>query len=585
MWQISARLVGPSGARFFTSTCCRSSVVEHSIGNGEVDSSILSGSTSYLIETSRASCICRDLSCFCATKRVHKFREVMAAKVRYLIERDGRYHARIVVAKRLRPILKKVELSVALGADRREALRKLPRAVAQFQEQIAEAERRLSESEHATATPIAFDAVRAARALYDNSVAFDSELRDATSLYARFGHPDEAYIEDLKSIAAGRLRDDEMPRIFLTNIRQHVPAGLDPAAWRRATRILAQAELAAMEVSALRNDGEPDPPTPEFLNAVAPREARSGVSIREIFDGYRIELQRSGRGRDAEGRWAPIVDHLVNYVGHDAAGRITRRDAVKWTDNLLETLSPKTVRDSYLATARAAFAWAVDKLDLAQNPFSGVRVRLTKRVRSREKGFRLDEAQAILKAARNYAGSAKELPATTAAKRWVPLLGAYTGARVGELCQLRAEDVRQEDGIHYIRITPEAGTVKSGLFRDVPLHDHVLDEGFLDFVKVIGSGPLFYRLGTRRGKISPAEVVAGRLGKWVRTLGVIPEEVQPSHAWRHRMKTVGRELGVDPRVLDAIQGHASRTAGDEYGDVTLKAKEALIKRLPRYEIR
>jgi hypothetical protein len=28
--------------------CCRSSVVEHSIGNGEVDSSILSGSTSYL---------------------------------------------------------------------------------------------------------------------------------------------------------------------------------------------------------------------------------------------------------------------------------------------------------------------------------------------------------------------------------------------------------------------------------------------------------------------------------------------------------------------------------------------------------
>ena len=33
--------------RFFRAcSCCRSSVVEHSIGNGEVDSSILSGSTS-----------------------------------------------------------------------------------------------------------------------------------------------------------------------------------------------------------------------------------------------------------------------------------------------------------------------------------------------------------------------------------------------------------------------------------------------------------------------------------------------------------------------------------------------------------
>lgn len=35
----------PQAPDSFTSTCCRSSVVEHSIGNGEVDSSILSGST------------------------------------------------------------------------------------------------------------------------------------------------------------------------------------------------------------------------------------------------------------------------------------------------------------------------------------------------------------------------------------------------------------------------------------------------------------------------------------------------------------------------------------------------------------
>lgn len=127
----------------------------------------------------------------------------------------------------------------------------------------------------------------------------------------------------------------------------------------------------------------------------------------------------------------------------------------------------------------------------------------------------------------------------TAAKQWVPLLGAYSGARVGELCQLRAEDVRQEDGIHYIRITPAAGTVKSGLFRDVPLHDHIVEEGFLEFVKNSGTGPLFYRAGPRRGKTSAAETVSGRLGKWVRSLGVIPEEIQPSHAWRHRLKTWG----------------------------------------------
>jgi hypothetical protein len=44
------RLVGPFWPSLVSGARCRSSVVEHSIGNGEVDSSILSGSTIHLIE-------------------------------------------------------------------------------------------------------------------------------------------------------------------------------------------------------------------------------------------------------------------------------------------------------------------------------------------------------------------------------------------------------------------------------------------------------------------------------------------------------------------------------------------------------
>lgn len=47
-------------------------------------------------------------------------------------------------------------------------------------------------------------------------------------------------------------------------------------------------------------------------------------------------------------------------------------------------------------------------------------------------------------------------------------------------------------------------------------------------------------------------------------------------------KTVAREIGASDRVTDAIQGHAARTAGDSYGDVTLKAKQAAIERMPSY---
>jgi hypothetical protein len=42
---------GPFGPILVSGACCRSSVVEHSIGNGEVDSSILSGSTSLSLAT------------------------------------------------------------------------------------------------------------------------------------------------------------------------------------------------------------------------------------------------------------------------------------------------------------------------------------------------------------------------------------------------------------------------------------------------------------------------------------------------------------------------------------------------------
>ena len=36
--------------------------------------------------------------------------------------------------------------------------------------------------------------------------------------------------------------------------------------------------------------------------------------------------------------------------------------------------------------------------------------------------------------------------------------------------------------------------------------------------------------------------------------------------------------------LDAIQGHAARTAGDSYGDVTVKAMAMAMERVPRVEV-
>jgi hypothetical protein len=42
--------------------------------------------------------------------------------------------------------------------------------------------------------------------------------------------------------------------------------------------------------------------------------------------------------------------------------------------------------------------------------------------------------------------------------------------------------------------------------------------------------------------------------------------------------------GIPTHILDAIQGHAPRTAAEGYGDVTVKAMAQAMERLPRVEV-
>lgn len=518
----------------------------------------------------------------------------MAGKVRYLIERGGRFHARIVVPAKLRKIMGKVELSAPLGADRREALRRLPAVVAEFQDRIAAAGRRLRNEtgeQSQSARPRRLEASEMARIHYLESVAFDTELRNTDPRYAAFGYIDDDRVSELRAVAAGLAEDSACNRALyftLKKFRDRGNSGYEEGTpeWRAWTRQLAQAELASLNVTAYRNEGYEDPPTPIAYETQETTDTRpsSDPRIRDVFAGYRAELQTAGKGRDADRRWQPIIEGLIKHLNHDRANRVTRRDIVRWKEKLLESFAAKTVRDFYLSTTRSAFNWALDNDLIASNPFVGIRVRVPVVIVSRERGFNDEEALKVLLAARDYhAPSPREQPRMIAAKRWTPFLAAYSGARIAELTQLRKEDIREQGGVNFIRITPDAGTVKTRQYRDVPLHDHLRELGFLDFVRASDVGPLFYRAGTGEDRVRSSRVVADRLAKWIRSLNIVDPIVQPNHGWRHRFKTQGRELGLDPRVVDAIQGHAARTAGESYGDVTLKAKTAAIGKFPSYE--
>lgn len=351
-------------------------------------------------------------------------------------------------------------------------------------------------------------------------------------------------------------------------IRQRI--NLDAGDRRRFLRLVGMASLDAGWQLRRNAEGDysPDPqaqrfPAIETVAAVRPKQTITG-----LFELWWTEARATGRSQNTHDVYKGAIDRLVKHLGHDDARRVTEKDMLAFKDARLKVVSVKTLKDGDLPGIKSVFGWAVDNRKLTVNPANVIKVKTEKKIRTRPKGFTDEEASAIFKACITYKQKPKEDPRTAAAKRWAPLIAAYTGSRISEVLQLRKEDVRRESGYHVFDLNPLAGSIKSGTFRLVPVHSHLIELGFLDFVAASSDGPLF------------AKGSYERVVEFVRTI-VTDERVQPNHAWRHRLKSIGRDLGLNERVVDAIQGHAPRTAGEDYGDVSVLAMARIIDAIPR----
>jgi integrase len=288
-------------------------------------------------------------------------------------------------------------------------------------------------------------------------------------------------------------------------------------------------------------------------------------------------------------RWRVVFLRLQSDFPNTNAAALLPEQMQQWANGLIDAdRTAGTVADVWVRAARTVFAWAVDEKLISRNPFTGWRVKVPKKIRTREtKAFTSDEIDAVLSAA-----LAVELHSKgDAAKRWCPWLAAYSGARMGELTQLRGADIVERDGIPAIKISPEAGSTKTGTARLVPLHEHLIEQGFLAFVKTSGKGPLFYN--EPKEPAAPNDPTNPRkpryvkarehVAAWVRDIGVNDPELSPNHAWRHTFKAMGFRCGISEKVLDAIVGHAPASVGRSYGEPTLADKAQELRKFPRYK--
>ncbi|MGX5913448.1 DUF6538 domain-containing protein [Aliidiomarina sp. Khilg15.8] len=351
-------------------------------------------------------------------------------------------------------------------------------------------------------------------------------------------------------------------------------------------------------------------------------DASAAVTMEQLFESYCESHKRYNAGRDKSTQ-KTIKDYslTVRRFGEFVAGKpvsdITKADILDFTDLLLSLpsraksdvrhltlakqaevanaqglalIAPSTVRKQIMGLS-SVLEYACERGLCEVNPVRGATKRLKKSVESRsggEKQYSARDIQAIFESSLFTGNYRTATGVYGEAVYWLPLLAYYTGARAEELSQLYVADVKQTDGIYYIDINDNAAdkSVKNrGSVRIVPIHSHLIELGFIDYVKTLNAEQrVFPKLSQGSGSAYSSRV-SKWLGTYFREECGTNRDIKPIHGFRHTFKTMARGSGVAKDVVDTLQGHSSGDVAESYGEYPLAALQEAIEKIPRVSLK
>ncbi|MFK7842384.1 MAG: DUF6538 domain-containing protein [Sphingorhabdus sp.] len=178
------------------------------------------------------------------------------------------------------------------------------------------------------------------------------------------------------------------------------------------------------------------------------------------------------------------------------------------------------------------------------------------------------------------------------AKYWIPILGYYTGARLGELVQLHINDIKLHGDVPQLDINENFGSgdkkhVKTGAgVRQIPLHPDILKLGFVEFVDK-------RRKWEHKSKRLFSDVKFGVDGQasteFSKRFATMMDKVDLTdptltfHSFRHGAEDAFRNASQPQYVIDAIMGHSDGKVSSDYGvgpDLVLRMKAISAMKLP-----
>ncbi len=156
-------------------------------------------------------------------------------------------------------------------------------------------------------------------------------------------------------------------------------------------------------------------------------------------------------------------------------------------------------------------------------------------------------------------------------KYWVPLIGLFTGMRLGEIVQLQCADVKQEDGVWFFDISKTEGEAKqlktASSQRVVPLHPTLVALGFLDMVMEATKAHPKERLFA---DIEPgadgyfSHNFSKYFSRYSKAIGIKTPKTA-FHSLRHNFKDALVKANVSDSHIKALLGHADDSVTASYG--------------------
>lgn len=398
---------------------------------------------------------------------------------------------------------------------------------------------------------------------------------------------------------------------------------VDLDALRYASKLVAKAQLLqhtylVEELSGRDYDGAANDP---IFVGILPNELPGGTLSKAVTLGSAIEayiaLKRNtwvAKTERDQKRCLFLVKDLIgslrpmNGIGTDEI-RLVRDTLMKVPKNALksklnegksllevtqsnaegERLSFKT-QDKYLSMIRSFFKWAVDEEHIPKMPGPNIRiVGGAKEAAIDQRNPYSPEQLISIFSSPLYSGCKSSARRSTSGDEiirddyyWVPIVALYSGMRLGEIVQLRIEDLKVEEEIAYFDVCLDEEGDKiiktSSSIRRVPVHPVLISLGLLEHhqkMKKQHKVRIFDSI-----KRSAAGYYSGNFSKWwgryTRTIGVHTDKTA-FHSFRHNFTDALREADVPDDVNRQLDGHVDRDrendAHSRYG------KKASLKRL------